>query len=890
MNLRFLAIISFLTILAYEPLASGSVYSKNLQSSEVNAFVQDKDGYIWIATSKGLARFNGGGYQIWHGSNDEAGLINDNIMSLYMGYDGRMWIGTECGITYSSEGQFVKTGEAVYNPVSAITEIGKKHLLVAGKDGLVKFERENLKAVDIFHSDGTSWLDNIMVSSKEEVWFCSNSNDSTFLYTLNSDLDQICSNYLGQHTIISGLCQLSDGNIYVATDKGLYCFDADSRTGGRNLQYDVEVGESKLHFAVPRNNGELLLGVAGRGFYSYNPSKKLFRHIIVQESLSEDRYVCFVDRDDRIWLSDKKRDIRTYNPKGVYVHYKLQSEEKMERVSHLYFDKKGWLWMNRDGILCCMDPATGKIVWKDNGGRQCKVILIDSRGDLWAIFNDNKVCMYSLSKGKPGLVKSIDFKDGAFSLSEDRSGNIWVSSVRQLYIIKRDGSIIKQNPPDNLPFTMMLSDPYTRRLFMFTVSDGVLEIEKNNSYKPIASAEVKGASYVMAASDSTIWIGTYNDGLFSCNTTDGTIKHYGINEGLMDGSIRSIIEDGDGNIWFSTSTSIIKLDRESGSFITIQDDWYRTNENYSLVSAARSKEGLLYFGGSAGITRVDTKLPLPVNENVKISIEEVKSNGEQISDIKKLVSVSHDNGYISIRFAGQDYDSGPFLKYSYILEGYEKEWTEVNGEGIASYSHLPSGKYRFRARVCNPKGEWSDDEACIDIKVAQKWSSMLLPLLIIYVIIITGTVLLRIRRKESAIASKPAENNCQENVKDVKDSPEKETTGKEAEKINEADKQFFDRIIDRLNSNLENEKYTVNELAKDMGMSYSSLYAKFKSITGVTPQQYMTSHRMLKAEEFLKTGLHSVSEVAYKVGSSSPATFSREFKKYFGYPPSKLPK
>ena len=75
---------------------------------------------------------------------------------------------------------------------------------------------------------------------------------------------------------------------------------------------------------------------------------------------------------------------------------------------------------------------------------------------------------------------------------------------------------------------------------------------------------------------------------------------------------------------------------------------------------------------------------------------------------------------------------------------------------------------------------------------------------------------------------------------------------------------------------------------KHMGMSYSSLYAKVKSLTGETPQHFMATYRMRKAEAFLKSGKFSVSEVAYKVGSSSPMTFSREFKKHFGFPPSTL--
>ena len=79
-------------------------------------------------------------------------------------------------------------------------------------------------------------------------------------------------------------------------------------------------------------------------------------------------------------------------------------------------------------------------------------------------------------------------------------------------------------------------------------------------------------------------------------------------------------------------------------------------------------------------------------------------------------------------------------------------------------------------------------------------------------------------------------------------------------------------------------------MARELGMSYSSLYAKLKALTGETPKAYATAYRMNIARNLLLSGEWTVSEVADKVGSSSPFTFSREFKNHFGYPPSQAKK
>jgi len=78
-------------------------------------------------------------------------------------------------------------------------------------------------------------------------------------------------------------------------------------------------------------------------------------------------------------------------------------------------------------------------------------------------------------------------------------------------------------------------------------------------------------------------------------------------------------------------------------------------------------------------------------------------------------------------------------------------------------------------------------------------------------------------------------------------------------------------------------------MAAQIGMSYSSLYAKLKALTGSTPKAYATAYRMNIARKLLLQGWN-VSETADKVGSSSPSTFSREFKNHFGYPPSQVGK
>lgn len=104
--------------------------------------------------------------------------------------------------------------------------------------------------------------------------------------------------------------------------------------------------------------------------------------------------------------------------------------------------------------------------------------------------------------------------------------------------------------------------------------------------------------------------------------------------------------------------------------------------------------------------------------------------------------------------------------------------------------------------------------------------------------------------------------------------------------MSERDKDFLNSLHRLLSAHLEDDNINVNLLASEMNMSYSSLYARVKDLTGQSPQVFLNTYRMNVAMELLKTHNYTVSEVCYKVGASSPTNFARSFKKQFGIVPS----
>ncbi|MFT5359052.1 MAG: AraC-like DNA-binding protein [Polyangiales bacterium] len=81
------------------------------------------------------------------------------------------------------------------------------------------------------------------------------------------------------------------------------------------------------------------------------------------------------------------------------------------------------------------------------------------------------------------------------------------------------------------------------------------------------------------------------------------------------------------------------------------------------------------------------------------------------------------------------------------------------------------------------------------------------------------------------------------------------------------------------------ETLAVPDLAREVGMSVSSLHKHFRAITATTPLQFQKDLRLLEARRLLVAGQHAVSDVAYEVGYESPNQFSREYSRKFGASP-----
>ena len=700
-------------------------FSYHVSDTDVRAFAQDDRGYIWMGTANGLNRYNGTSYGIFHSGNAEGDLSNDNIRTLLMDSAGDLWIGTESGLSVMRDGKFINANETIYNPVSKILELDDERIVCMGKDGFIAFRKEDLGAGGRYYEGGVSWLENIIISSSGDIWFTMDRSDSTYVCILDRDLNLQRRHFIGMGTGVSAICETNPSTIWVATDKsGVICFDGRSRT-----RIPVPAGMNTVHnqgeilFLVPERKGDgLLIGIRDAGIRRYNPSAGTLTSILPSQRLQSPSYTCFVDKDNNIWLSDKQEEVYFYADQRPYESLLPVSGRDRIMTARLAFDNDGLLWQRNGDKVVCIDPANGNTIYRSGDDMSVNAIFMDSGGFLW-IMSKEVLSRYRVASGTLTLDRFYDIGEDVYSLSEDATGQIWLTMSRKLGIISPSGQLSFDDGP-SVPFSLLLSDPNSKRVFMFTVRNGLYEVHPDRTYTPVGDEKLRNLNYVITAKDGSLWCGTYNEGIIHYDEESGMMERFGTEQGIVDNSIRSIIEDDEGNIWFSSAEHITKYNRQNMTFSTIHDELFSGGKSYNLVSCAKSPDGHLYFGGTGGITVVDPKANIPQKNDIPLFVEYLSAGGKQLPDTTPELKLDYKSNILTIRFSGIDYESGSLLNYSYKMEGYEDDWQYISQYVQAVYSYLPAGEYTFRARVRLQNGLWSSNEINIPITIkAAPWAS-----------------------------------------------------------------------------------------------------------------------------------------------------------------------
>ncbi len=232
---------------------------------------------------------------------------------------------------------------------------------------------------------------------------------------------------------------------------------------------------------------------------------------------------------------------------------------------------------------------------------------------------------------------------------------------------------------------------------------------------------------LLRTSNGTVWIGT-STGLNLFHEKEEYFTRISIEDGLPDDFIYGIAEDSQGRLWCSTNRGLFcynpttKQVRQFTPGDGIQEYEFNAGAYY------KSRQGILYFGGIAGINYFQPESVLEFKEYPRVFLTGIQVNNQPFFFDQPLyqlqeITLSHQQNFINIEFASLMYSSSENVRYSYFLEGFDKEWHTVGTRDARSafYTGLPHGSYTFRIRATGNDGVWSDTFTTLRVIVLPPW-------------------------------------------------------------------------------------------------------------------------------------------------------------------------
>jgi len=591
-----------------------------------------------------------------------------------------------------------------------------------------------------------------------------------------------------------------DGRFWIGTtSQGAYMFDPVSRNYINFRKEDPLLhlsGNSVMAFCDDWD-GNMLIGIDGGGINILNRSNGAMTYISYNagnpESLSTNAvYALYIDKTETLWVGTYAGGM---NYQGRY-RYKFKNFKpnpadtnslSYKNVTAILEDRNGDIWLGTDGGGL-NNFGTHRNMFKryranpeNPNWLQTDVIIHmmqDTDGDIFigsynqglTIFNPE---LNTFKQYMPNDSSNTSIAGShPWYVFQDSYGVIWVGLLA-VGLDKFDKSTetfthytSNINDPSSLnsPNIKIIFEDSRHNLWIGTEGGGLhlYNREEDNFTRYFYNTDTKGCisnddiREIYEDSKDRMWIGTSNG--INLMHRDSTIGFtvYTKEDGLPNDVINGILEDDEGNLWISTNRGITKFNPDEMTFKNYnKTDGLQGNE-YNYTASIKSSTGEFYFGGKEGfnVFRPEEIMVNPNIPNIMLtdfqifnqSVDKVKVRKrgkkvyQNISEIDEL-KISHKQNVIAFEFAALDYGNPGKNQYKYMLEGFDKDWTEISAnKRYASYTNLNGGKYVFRVIASNSDGLWNEEGLTINLKVTppfwKRKSFIILSLLILVYLII----------------------------------------------------------------------------------------------------------------------------------------------------------
>jgi PAS domain S-box-containing protein len=738
-----LILLSFLfSQIAYAQRLSFRRYSvkEGLSQSQIFDIVQDKRGYIWFATAEGLNRFDGKQF-VQYTKRD--GLAGTFISKMYLDSHGILWLGHRAmGISkFRPENNTFEQpnlpDDYQYATISDIIEDSQGVIWFSTeKNGLLKYENNQWQIFRKQNGLPTESVDALCWTG-EDLWI--GSDRGILVYNASLSEENRFKYLSGKKEItfknVSAFLKDIDGNIWIGdTKKGIYKFipSDDSEIQGEfiNISKSYKLPSKNIQCIFKDIENNIWIGTKYRGIIRYVPptlTSNEGQFIIIDASNGLDKEnvaSIFQDREGSFWIGTDGGGVFQY--RGECFEQYGRREGLIDNVIWAILeDNKGGYWFGSEKGLTYftdgLDTSPKYYTSRDWGGEDMVMdIHEDSRGYLWLCINGTGPREYNSESKTFRGIEGLDDKN-IISVEEDNHGNMWFGSFSNgvFRLDPKTDVVTNFKKEDGLGSNTIFTILKTRddHLWFATSLAGVTRYDGENfkNYGVNQGLDAISVLSIAEGNDGTIWIGSEGDGLFKYDGKN--FENYSKKTGVWKDDIYSLICDKQDNVWIGTRQGIERINPSTG-----HTKKYGEFEGFSAIetnqnAVYKDSNGHILFGTINGLIkynpsqdRPNTVSPLTYINNVRVYFEN--------HPIPENHIYSYKDNYLTFSFDGLSFVAPEKVKFSYMLEGVDQDWSPKTMERYATYANLSPGDYSFQVRAMNSDHIWTEKPASFNFTIS----------------------------------------------------------------------------------------------------------------------------------------------------------------------------
>lgn len=710
--------------------------------------LEDQFGFVWIASTSGLWRYDGGNFKNYKRDPKDSTSITDNFIScLYEDKSGTLWVGTYGGGLLKYDRDCDCFQRFIHRPNDP-TSLSFNEIKVI-------FETSDNKFYVGTDGGGLNIMDR---------------TDNTFQHFKHQPGD---SSTLSHNNVLA-IEEAPNGNLYVGTWLGFNIFYP-SRGNFKRI-YQKFHPKNQYFFNIELFNNRL--------FTSGDPASYLNQYEELEQLGAPIHYANKLakDKEGRCWFSGSN---------GIsIINSKFQLEQLIPIGSFYQNGEYGGLdgiWSSHQANTTWVLGTNGNFFMVEEKSKIFKpfltnqnvreIVLTDS--NYWAI-TGNTISIFD--KETHDVDKTISGFEGAVHMASRERNRVWVVDQQNYYEYTSRGKRISTTPHHtntsiNTLEPTMNNQVWTGKILGANRFDPVTgKITRFNCDPNIE----KGIGYFHRASKifqdhlGQIWIGTDGDGLKRFVPESEEFQHFrhtiGDTTTINSNFVNDIFEDNQFNLWLGTNTGLCRLHQESNTFIQYN---FEELQDKSVYSIEQDYQGNLWIGTFNGLIKLDYKNndirmlnrqdgilsdkigsaslrlddgrlvfctsngPMlfqpndvkPSDKQPTVFISELWVNNELVRprnsdyisrniEVEDAINLNYTDKKFELHFQVIHYNNNERCEYSYKLNGFDKSWIGVNNTPKATYTNIPPGQYTFMVKASNEDGIWNDKVTTVDIRIA----------------------------------------------------------------------------------------------------------------------------------------------------------------------------